>query len=70
MSSYQQHPQQRGPTHGGHHPGAPSPKHVYNGPPRVLELLEALKHEIEVLHEESGFSKAQRRELESKCKNL
>ena len=35
---------------------------------KILELLDALKHEIEIIHEEASFSKYHRKDLEGKCK--
>ena len=61
-NGFPRHPQQQQPLH--------SPKHQMQmhptAPPRVFELIEALKHEVEGLYEESKFSKHHRKELELK----
>jgi hypothetical protein len=56
------------------HPGSlhpHSPKQPHPGQPhhsRVGELLDALKHEVEILYEEANYSKHHRKDLESKRK--
>ena len=35
---------------------------------RILELVDALKHEVELIHEEAAFSKHHRKDLEGKCR--
>ncbi|KAJ3254084.1 general transcription repressor [Boothiomyces macroporosus] len=61
----QRHPQQA-PPHG-NLPPTHSPKHqIHHQSPRIMELLEALRHEVDILHEESTFSKHHRKDLESK----
>ena len=58
----QRHPQQPQQMH--------SPKHQMQqhhvAPTRVFELIDALKHEVEGLYEESKFSKHHRKDLEQK----
>jgi glucose repression regulatory protein TUP1 len=68
-NSYQQrHPLPTAASHFNHQ-SAQSPKHaIHHQSPRIMELLDALKHEIDLLHEESSFSKHQRKDLEAKCK--
>jgi hypothetical protein len=66
--SYQRHPVPSHPIHHpGSHPPGHSPKHpIHHPPPRYIELLDALKHEVDGLHEEATFSKHHRKDLDAK----
>ena len=48
-------------------PGQPGPVIPHIG--RIMELVDALKHEVEMIHEEASFSKHHRKDLEGKCKS-
>jgi hypothetical protein len=53
---------------GVHHPHSPKQAHPNQPHHRVSELLEALKHEVDVLYEEASYSKHHRKDLEGKSK--
>jgi hypothetical protein len=49
-----------------HQPPLSPAAHLHHPHQRILDLLDALKHEIDVLNEESAFSKHHRSDLEAK----
>lgn len=60
QNSRQLHPSQQQ-----QHPASHSPKLTHREP-RAAEMIDALKHEFELLYEEVSYSKHHRKELEGK----